>query len=193
MRAFLEVDLSNIVKPSPGSLDGCLRVANVARPGPGVKGLDFSAKDAVDGWDQIEQLVALAAADGSYGSANRAAGQIRTTSNERIYYSILGARAAAERVDGCSRNSTLGTSALVAYDRDWREVLADDLDIGTRLGGASESMSDNRLAALMWLASAGGLLNFIRDRADFDWQGPLVEGIMRHRVIGQPFGAVGSR
>jgi hypothetical protein len=47
-------------------------------------------------------------------------------------------------------------------------------------------MSDTKLAALMWIASVDGLLNLIRDRADFDWHRPLVEDLLRHRLVG-PF------
>ena len=64
--------------------------------------------------------------------------------------------------------------------------------MGRQIRAAFESMSDTKLAALMWLASVDGLMDLIRDRADFDWHRPLVEDLMRHRFVGPFFGAVAS-
>lgn len=122
-----------------------------------------------------------------------AAGQVKTTSNGGIYYSMLGARAAAETLDNCLRHDTLEAAALQDYDRAWREILAEELSVGRQLRAAFEAMSDMKLAALMWLASVDGLMDLIRDRADFDWHRPLVKDLMRHRVVGPFFEAVGSR
>jgi flavin-dependent dehydrogenase len=115
-----------------------------------------------------------------------AAGQVKTTSNGGIYYSMLGARVAAQTLDDCLQSDSLEAPALKAYDRAWREILADELAMGRRLRSTFESMSDTKLAALMWIASVDGLLNLIRDRADFDWHRPLVEDLLRHRLVG-PF------
>lgn len=112
-----------------------------------------------------------------------AAGQVKTTSNGGIYYSMLGARAAAEVLDASLRQDNLSAHALKTYDHAWRALLEDELLIGRRLRSAVESMSDAKLAALMWLGSADGMMNLIRDRADFDWHRPLIDHLASHRLV----------
>jgi len=112
-----------------------------------------------------------------------AAGQVKTTSNGGIYYSMLGAKAAAEALDASLRQDDLSADSLVAYDRAWRALLEDELLIGRRLRSAVESMSDAKLAALMWLGSAGTMMNIIKDRADFDWHRPLIDRLASHRLV----------
>jgi geranylgeranyl reductase family protein len=112
-----------------------------------------------------------------------AAGQVKTTSNGGIYYSMLGARVAAESLDAALRSNDLSAEALESYDRAWRTLLEDELLIGRRLRSSIESMSDARLAALMWLGSASGMMEFIRDSADFDWHRPLIDSLVRHRLV----------
>jgi geranylgeranyl reductase family protein len=112
-----------------------------------------------------------------------AAGQVKTTSNGGIYYSMLGAKAAADVLDASLRNDTLSAPALEDYERAWRALLEDELLIGRRLRSSIESMSDAKLAALMWLGSVGGMMDLIRERADFDWHRPLIDHLTHHRLV----------
>lgn len=122
-----------------------------------------------------------------------AAGQVKTTSNGGIYYSMLGARAAAETLDVALRRDALSAAGLRAYESAWRGQLEAELRVGRRLRSAFEEMSDARLAGLMWLASVDGLLDLIRERADFDWHRPLLEELAGHRLVGQLLGPLDER
>lgn len=122
-----------------------------------------------------------------------AAGQVKTTSNGGIYYSMLGARAAAETLDDCLARDQLDAAGLQTYETAWRQVLEAELVIGRGLRTAIESMSDAKLAGLMWLASVDGVMDMIRDGADFDWHRPLIDELARHRLVGPFFGRLLDR
>ena len=49
-----------------------------------------------------------------------------------------------------------------------------ELEVGQELRVAFESMSDAKLAALMWVGGMDSLMDLIRDKADFDWHRPLL-------------------
>jgi hypothetical protein len=55
--------------------------------------------------------------------------------------------------------------------------------IGSRLISSIESMFDSKLAALMWLGSADGTMNIIRDRAEFDCHYQLIDHLATHRLV----------
>jgi geranylgeranyl reductase family protein len=114
-----------------------------------------------------------------------AAGQVKTTSNGGIYYSMLGAREAAVTLDGALRRDDLSAAALSSYEAAWRSLLGPELAVGRELRHAFESMSDAKLAALMWIGSTDSLIDLIREKADFDWHRPLLEELTAHRVVGQ--------
>ena len=114
-----------------------------------------------------------------------AAGQVKTTSNGGIYYSMLGAREAAATLDGALRRDDLTAAGLASYEAAWRNLLEPELRVGQQLREVFDSMSDARLAALMWIGGVDSLMNLIRDKADFDWHQPLLDELSRHRVVGQ--------
>ena len=117
-----------------------------------------------------------------------AAGQVKTTSNGGIYYSMLGAREAAATLDTALRRDDLSAAALASYESAWRSQLDPELETGRQLRDAFEGMSDAKLAALMWLGGVDSLMDMIREKADFDWHRPLVDELARHRLLAQFFG-----
>ena len=114
-----------------------------------------------------------------------AAGQVKTTSNGGIYYSMLGAREAAATLDGALRRDDLSAAGLASYEDAWRGLLGPELEAGQQLRRAFDSMSDAKLAALMWVGRMDSLMDLIRDKADFDWHRPLLDELVGHRVVGQ--------
>jgi len=114
-----------------------------------------------------------------------AAGQVKTTSNGGIYYSMLGAREAAATLDVALRRDDLSAAGLSSYEDAWRELLEPELEVGQHLREAFDAMTDAKLAALMWAGGSDSLMNLIRDKADFDWHRPLLEELVGHRVVGQ--------
>lgn len=114
-----------------------------------------------------------------------AAGQVKTTSNGGIYYSMLGAREAAATLDAALRRDDLSAAGLASYEDAWRRLLGPELEVGQQLRTAFETMSDAKLAALMWVGGMDSLMDLIRDKADFDWHRPLLDELVGHRVVGQ--------
>jgi flavin-dependent dehydrogenase len=114
-----------------------------------------------------------------------AAGQVKTTSNGGIYYSMLGAREAAATLDAALRRDDLSAAGLASYEEAWRGLLGPELEVGQQLRAAFDSMSDAKLAALMWVGGMDSLMDLIRNKADFDWHRPLLDELVGHRVVGQ--------
>jgi len=114
-----------------------------------------------------------------------AAGQVKTTSNGGIYYSMLGAQEAATTLDAALRRDDLSAAGLASYEDAWRGLLGPELEVGRQLRRAFESMSDAKLAALMWVGRMDSLMDLIRDKADFDWHGELLDELVGHPVVGQ--------
>ena len=121
-----------------------------------------------------------------------AAGQVKTTSNGGIYYSMLGAREAAATLDAALRRDDLSAAALSSYETAWRGLLEPELQAGQQLREAFDTISDAKLAALMWIGGMESLMDLIRNRADFDWHRPLLDELSGHRVVGQ-FLKMGTR
>lgn len=117
-----------------------------------------------------------------------AAGQVKTTSNGGIYYSMLGAREAATTLNTALRRDDLSAAALSSYEDAWRGLLEPELEVGQQLREAFDSMTDAKLAALMWIGGMESLMDLIRDKADFDWHRPLLNELAGHRVVGQFLG-----
>ena len=114
-----------------------------------------------------------------------AAGQVKTTSNGGIYYSMLGAREAAATLDGALRRDDLSAASLSSYETAWRSQLGPELDVGRQLREAFDGISDAKIAALMWFGGRDSMLDLIRDKANFDWHRPLLDELARHPVVGQ--------
>jgi len=122
-----------------------------------------------------------------------AAGQVKTTSNGGIYYSMLGAREAAATLDAALRRDDLSAAGLASYEDAWRGLLGPELEVGRELRSEVDRMSDAKLAALMWIGGMDSLMDLIRDKADFDWHRPLLDELTRHRVVGQFLKLGGAR
>ena len=122
-----------------------------------------------------------------------AAGQVKTTSSGGIYYSMLGAREAAATLAAALRRDDLSAAGLSSYEAAWRGLLEPELEVGQQLREACDSMSDAKLAALMWIGGMESLMDLIRDRADFDWHRPLLDTLAAHRVAGQFLKVSGAR
>ena len=80
----------------------------------------------------------------------------------------MGAREAAATLDAALRRDDLSAAGLASYEDAWRGLLGPELEVGQQLRRTFDSMSDAKLAALMWVGGMDSLMDLIRDKADFD-------------------------
>ena len=96
-------------------------------------------------------------------------------------------------MDAALQRDDLSAAGLASYEDAWRGLLGPELEAGQQLRSAFDSMSDAKLAALMWVGGMDSLMDLIRDKADFDWHRPLLEELVEHRVVGQFLKVGGAR
>lgn len=118
-----------------------------------------------------------------------AAGHIKTTTCGGIYYGMLTAELAAERLDLSLAEDRLDAAALSAYEQRWRELLEYEIETGLKLRRSFKLMSDWGIERLMSLARREGIARLIQDKANFDWHRGLIDAVFRHGTVGRILGA----
>jgi digeranylgeranylglycerophospholipid reductase len=107
-----------------------------------------------------------------------ASGQVKTTTNGGIYYSLLCAATAAETLAGGLREDDLSLARLSEYDRRWRRQLEKELEAGLLLRRFYDELSDGQIDILFSLSRWEGLVSLVRRTARFDWHAPLIEAVL---------------
>lgn len=114
-----------------------------------------------------------------------AAGHIKATTCGGIYYGMLAAEIAAEVLDDGLREDRLDAVRLSEYERRWRALLQTEIETGLQLRRAFHSLTDGQIDRLVSLACENGILDVIREKADFDWHQELIQALFRHQVVGR--------
>lgn len=121
-----------------------------------------------------------------------AAGQIKTITCGGIYYALLAAEIAAEVLDRAFRKDRSDAAFLSTYERRWKKLLGKELKIGLKMRSLFARLSDERLNQLFELAGQDGLMDLIREKANFDWHRDLVMAVLRHSLVRSALDPVGS-
>lgn len=111
------------------------------------------------------------------------AGQVKTTTHGGIYYGLIAASAAAETLSSALRRNRLSATALQAYEDRWRAELEPEFQRGLLLRTFFEGLTDRQIDHLFNLALENGVLEFVRERARFDWHGDLIASLMEQPVV----------
>jgi len=112
-----------------------------------------------------------------------AAGQVKPTTGGGIYYSLLGAEAAAEAITGAFTSGDFGEHGLGRYESLWRSRLEREIDTGLLVRRLALKVSDTALASLLRLARYDGLHAILHSAARFDWHADLVSKVLAHRAV----------
>jgi geranylgeranyl reductase family protein len=111
-----------------------------------------------------------------------AAGQLKTITCGGIYYGLLASEIGADVLSEALRENNFSANTLSLYQLRWKKLLGKELQIGLRLRSAFRNFSDSQIDSLFEIASKDGLMNLIRERANFDWHYDLVSSIFRHSL-----------
>jgi flavin-dependent dehydrogenase len=105
---------------------------------------------------------------------------------------MLTATLAAEVLDEALDENLLDHRRLADYERKWRNLLEDEIDVGLKLRRAFKFASDSMLDRLVSLASKDGIAKLIQDKADFDWHRELIGEVFRHATMRRLLGALST-
>ena len=109
-----------------------------------------------------------------------AAGLVKPTTGGGIYYSIVSAALAADvAVDALARDR-LDAEALSAYERAWRNELADEFAAQHELRDAVTKLSDQAIDSFFQLAHTDGIMPIVRATARFNEHRPLIRALLGH-------------
>jgi len=111
-------------------------------------------------------------------AVGEAAGQVKTTTGGGISYGLLCADLAAEAIEACFRKGSFQSSALAAYESEWKKAIQKEILIGYYTRKMCARLSDGQIEGLFQLAKTDGIIPIIRDTADFDWHSGLITALL---------------
>lgn len=108
-----------------------------------------------------------------------AAGQVKTTTGGGIYFGMIGARYAASVLEEALQRDRLTGKDLAPYEKQWKKHILREILVGHYARKIYSRMSDNQIEKLFILAKTNGVLPFIRENGNFDWQSDLILGLVK--------------
>ncbi len=120
-------------------------------------------------------------------AVGESAGQVKTTTAGGIYYGLLGAGMAAERLDEALREDALDAGSLAPYEEAWRDRLGSEIRSGLELQERAAALSDEEIDRIFG-ALRDGVAAVIREVVRFDWHRPALRVLFRHRGLWRHFG-----
>ena len=131
-----------------------------------------------------QKILPLGAIDRTFGermlAIGDAAGLVKPTTGGGIYYSIVSAALAADvAVDALARDR-LDAETLSAYERAWREELADEFEAQHELRDVVTKLSDQAIDSFFELAHTDGIMPIVRATARFNEHRSLIRAIFKH-------------
>lgn len=108
-----------------------------------------------------------------------AAGQVKGTTGGGIYFALLGAHYAVEATDHAFARGSFNARTLAHYERGWRSAMGDELWLGHFFRRLYARLRNEDVDALLSLAAKNGLMDLIREKADFDWHRDLIVAMLK--------------
>ena len=115
-----------------------------------------------------------------------AAGQVKPTTGGGIFYSLMASEVAAGALDKALKEDKLSASRLGAYQKEWKSLLANELEVGYSARRVFEYLGDSHISSLVSQASSNGFVAELADSPDvsFDWHSSMIGKIMGHPTLG---------
>jgi len=111
-------------------------------------------------------------------SAGDAAGFAKPTSGGGVYTGIRSARHAAAVAIGCCERGIFDDNALAEYERRWQADFGRELELGFRLFGLRQKISNNEMDQLVQALKDPSILSAIIEHGDMDRPGVLVKKLL---------------
>ncbi|MDH4269430.1 MAG: NAD(P)/FAD-dependent oxidoreductase [Dehalococcoidia bacterium] len=110
-----------------------------------------------------------------------AAGQVKPTTGGGIYFGHLGARIAAEVLDGALSNDSLTADQLSRYQKKWRAKMDRELSHGYWARWVYSKLSDRQIEGIFNILNSDGMTETLLNSGNFsfDWHSRLVSAILR--------------
>ena len=115
-----------------------------------------------------------------------AAGQVKPTTGGGIFYSLLASEVASGALNLALNEDNLSANRLGAYQKKWKSLLSDELEVGYSARRVFEYLGDSHISSLIHQASKNGLIAELGDSPDvsFDWHSSMIRKIMGHPTLG---------
>jgi digeranylgeranylglycerophospholipid reductase len=107
-----------------------------------------------------------------------AAGFAKPTSGGGVYTGIRSARHAAATAVGCCEQGIFDDPALAEYERRWQADFGRELELGFRLFGMRQKMSEEDLDGIIQALKEPSILAAIIEHGDMDRPGRLIKKLM---------------
>jgi digeranylgeranylglycerophospholipid reductase len=110
-----------------------------------------------------------------------AAGQVKPTTGGGIYFGHLGARIAAEVLDGALSSDSLTADRLSRYQKKWRAKMDKELSHGYWARWVYGKLSDRQIEGIFNILNSDGMTETLANSGNFsfDWHSRLVSTILR--------------
>jgi flavin-dependent dehydrogenase len=116
-----------------------------------------------------------------------AAGQTKPTSGGGIFYGLLCAELAARTIEGAFEKGDFSARTTSRYEKQWREKLGREIQIGAFFRRLAERLTDGEVDALFRVVLSDGVLSAINRKARFDWHGEVIHFALCHPALGRIF------
>ena len=115
-----------------------------------------------------------------------AAGQVKPTTGGGIFYSLLASDVASGALDQALHEDKLSADRLCSYQKNWKGLLAKELEVGYSARRLFEFLGDNHISTLVHQASKNGLVAELANSPEvsFDWHSSMIGKIMGHPTLG---------
>ena len=114
-----------------------------------------------------------------------AAGQAKPTTGGGIYFGLLSAREAVAVLDEAFRYDNLTTKQLVQYQKRWRRILGQELDIDYWAHRFYQKLDDRQICHVFDIIERHGIHESFLASPDisFDWHGKIITEAIKHRSL----------
>ena len=115
-----------------------------------------------------------------------AAGQVKPTTGGGIFYSLMASEIASGALDRALEEDKLSANRLGAYQREWKALLSNELEVGYSARRVFEYLGDSHISSLINQASVSGFAADLADSPDvsFDWHSSMIGKIIGHPTLG---------
>ncbi|MCH7653862.1 MAG: NAD(P)/FAD-dependent oxidoreductase [Chloroflexi bacterium] len=122
-----------------------------------------------------------------------AAGLVKPTTGGGIYYSFISGDAAAQTADEAIEADDFSSRRLRGYEKRWKSVFGNELQIGYHARAFYESLSDDQIERMFGEFLDKDALNDVINSDDFsfDWHGKAILKVLRHSSLLQVVKSLG--
>jgi digeranylgeranylglycerophospholipid reductase len=115
-----------------------------------------------------------------------AAGQVKPTTGGGIFYSLLASEIASSALQQALNEDQLSTNRLGVYQKEWKNLLSNELEVGYSARRAFEYLGDSHIGSLINQAGSNGFVAELANSPDvsFDWHSSMIGKIMGHPTLG---------